>query len=438
MIINNVKLVLENEVVSGSLEVQNGEIRAFAESQSRLPEAMDGEGGWLLPGLIELHTDNLDKFFTPRPKVDWPAHSAMSSHDALMVASGITTVLDAVAIGDVREGGWLLPGLIELHTDNLDKFFTPRPKVDWPAHSAMSSHDALMVASGITTVLDAVAIGDVRDGGDRLENLEKMINAIEETQKRGVNRAEHRLHLRCELPHHTTLPLFEKLVQREPVTLVSLMDHSPGQRQFANREKYREYYQGKYSLTDAQMQQYEEEQLALAARWSQPNRESIAALCRARKIALASHDDATHAHVAESHQLGSVIAEFPTTFEAAEASRKHGMNVLMGAPNIVRGGSHSGNVAASELAQLGLLDILSSDYYPASLLDAAFRVADDESNRFTLPQAVKLVTKNPAQALNLQDRGVIGEGKRADLVLAHRKDNHIHIDHVWRQGKRVF
>ena len=206
----------------------------------------------------------------------------------------------------------------------------------------------------------------------------------------------------------------------------------------ANREKYREYYQGKYSLTDAQMQQYEEEQLALAARWSQPNRESIAALCRARKIALASHDDATHAHVAESHQLGSVIAEFPTTFEAAEASRKHGMNVLMGAPNIVRGGSHSGNVAASELAQLGLLDILSSDYYPASLLDAAFRVADDQSNRFTLPQAVKLVTKNPAQALNLQDRGVIGEGKRADLVLAHRKDNHIHIDHVWRQGKRVF
>lgn len=176
MIINNVKLVLEDEVVQGSLEMEGGVIRAFTESQSRLPEALDGEGGWLLPGLIELHTDNLDKFFTPRPKVDWPAHSAMSSHDALMVASGITTVLDAVAIGDVR------------------------------------------------------------DGGDRTENLEKMINAVEETQKRGVNRAEHRLHLRCELPHHTTLPLFEKLVGREPVTLVSLMDHSPGQRQFANRE----------------------------------------------------------------------------------------------------------------------------------------------------------------------------------------------------------
>ncbi|EPS4514672.1 TPA: alpha-D-ribose 1-methylphosphonate 5-triphosphate diphosphatase [Klebsiella aerogenes] len=378
MIINNVKLVLEDETIDGSLEVQEGRIYAFAESQSRLPGALDGEGGWLLPGLIELHTDNLDKFFTPRPKVDWPAHSAMSSHDALMVASGITTVLDAVAIGDVR------------------------------------------------------------DGGDRLENLEKMINAVEETQKRGLNRAEHRLHLRCELPHHTTLPLFEKLVDREPVTLVSLMDHSPGQRQFANREKYREYYQGKYQLSGEQMLRFEEEQMALAAAWSQPNRQAIAAMCRERQIALASHDDATHEHVAESHQLGSVIAEFPTTLAAAQASRQHGMNVLMGAPNIVRGGSHSGNVAAHQLATSGLLDILSSDYYPASLLDAAFRIADSDDNAFTLAQAVRLVSKHPAQALGLHDRGVIAEGKRADLVLAHRRGQHVHIDHVWRQGKRVF
>lgn len=378
MIINNVRLVLENEVVNGSVEVRDGVIRAFAETRSRSPDAMDGEGGWLLPGLIELHTDNLDKFFTPRPKVDWPAHSAMSSHDALMVASGITTVLDAVAIGDVR------------------------------------------------------------DGGDRLENLEKMINAVEETQKRGLNRAEHRLHLRCELPHHTTLPLFEKLVGREPVSMVSLMDHSPGQRQYADRSKYRDYYQGKYHLTNEEMDKFEEEQMALAAAWSQPNRQRIAAICRERNIALASHDDATCEHVLESRQLGSVIAEFPTTIAAAQASRQHGMNVLMGAPNIVRGGSHSGNVAAHHLAASGLLDILSSDYYPASLLDAAFRIADDEGNAFTLAQAIRLVSKNPAQALGLHDRGAIAEGKRADLVLARRHGEHIHIDHVWRQGKRVF
>ncbi|MBN0847608.1 alpha-D-ribose 1-methylphosphonate 5-triphosphate diphosphatase, partial [Pseudomonas aeruginosa] len=151
-----------------------------------------------------------------------------------------------------------------------------------------------------------------------------------------------------------------------------------------------DYYQGKYHLTHDEMDRFEAEQMALAATWSQPNRQTIAAMCRARRIALASHDDATEAHVAESHQLGSVIAEFPTTLAAAQASRQHRMHVLMGAPNIVRGGSHSGNVAAHQLASHGLLDILSSDYYPASLLDAAFRIADAEDNAFTLPQAIRL------------------------------------------------
>ncbi|MGG8471427.1 alpha-D-ribose 1-methylphosphonate 5-triphosphate diphosphatase [Rahnella sp. PAMC25617] len=378
MIINNVKLVLDDQVVEGSLEMQNGVISAFADSRSQLPQALDAQGGWLLPGFIELHTDNLDKFFTPRPKVDWPAHSAMSSHDALMVASGITTVLDAVAVGDVR------------------------------------------------------------DGGHRLDNLQKMIDAIVNSQNAGLNRAEHRLHLRCELPHETTLPLFEKLMDTSVLSLVSLMDHSPGQRQFATPQKYREYYQGKYHMNDEQMDDFQEEQIALSRRWAQPNREAIAAHCRERHISLASHDDATAAHVEESRALGSVIAEFPTTEEAARASHNSGLQVLMGAPNIVRGGSHSGNVAAHHLASLGLLDILSSDYYPASLLDAIFRIANDESNAFSLPQAVKLVTRNPANALGLKDRGEIAEGKRADLVLARAHSDHYFVQNVWRQGIQVF
>nr|WP_154324795.1 alpha-D-ribose 1-methylphosphonate 5-triphosphate diphosphatase [Pantoea sp. 201603H] len=378
MIINNVQLVLENEVSHGSLEIQDGVIRSFSDSISRLPGSLDGEGGYLLPGLVELHTDNLDKFFTPRPKVDWPAHSAMSSHDALMVANGITTVLDAIAVGDVR------------------------------------------------------------DGGHRLDNLTKMINAITSSQKNGLNRAEHRLHLRCELPYDDTLPLFEQLMDIPELSLVSLMDHSPGQRQYVSREKYRDYYQGKYQLNDVEMAQFEEQQLTLAARWSQPNRLAIAAHCRRKKIALASHDDALDTHVDESHAIGSVIAEFPTTEIAARRSRELGLQVLMGAPNIVRGGSHSGNVAAHRLAQLELLDILSSDYYPASLLDAAFRIAQDETNRYDLPRAVRLITANPARALGLHDRGIIAEGKRADLVLAHTTYGHAHICHVWAQGRAVY
>lgn len=378
MIINNVRLILENEVVAGSLEMRDGLIASFSETPSRQPGALNGEGAYLLPGLVELHTDNLDKFFAPRPKVDWPAHSAMSSHDALMVASGITTVLDAIGVGDVR------------------------------------------------------------DGGHRLDNLTKMIDAIRDSNRKGLNRAEHRLHLRCELPHHATQPLFEALMQTPELSLVSLMDHSPGQRQYASLEKYREYYQGKYALNERQMDAFEQEQLTLAAQWSQPNREAIAALCRARHIAIASHDDATEAHVEESHGVGSAIAEFPTTLEAARASRARGMQILMGAPNIVRGGSHSGNVAAWALAAEGLLDILSSDYYPASLLDAAFRLAADERNALELPQAMALVTRNPARALGLEDRGAIAEGCRADLVLAHTDHGHPHIRHVWTQGRQVY
>ncbi|MBS0056020.1 alpha-D-ribose 1-methylphosphonate 5-triphosphate diphosphatase [Yersinia sp. Marseille-Q3913] len=382
MILNNVNLILEDQVVSGSLEIKNGEISSYSDRPTQLSAAIDGQNGWLLPGLIELHTDNLDKFFTPRPNVDWPAHSAMSSHDALMISCGITTVLDAVAVGDVR------------------------------------------------------------DGGHRLDNLQKMINAVVESQRAGLNRAEHRIHLRCELPHESTLPLFEELMMQPELSLVSLMDHSPGQRQFASRAKYREYYQGKYHLSDQQMAEFEQQQVTLSARWSTPNRTAIAARCRQLGIPLASHDDATAEHVAESLALGTVIAEFPTTEVAASASHQQGLHVLMGAPNIVRGGSHSGNVAAHQLASLGVLDILSSDYYPASLLDAAFRIAQDTSNDFSLPQAVNLVTRNPARALGLEDRGVIAEGKRADLVLTREhhglQGKHIYVQNVWRQGIQVF
>ena len=377
MIITNVNLVLENEVVRGSVELRDGVIANMSDSTSQLPGAFDGENGFLMPGLIELHTDNLEKYFTPRPKVNWPPLSAMSAHDTQLIGSGITTVLDAVALGDYRDG-------------------------------------------------------------NRQENLDQFINTVAESQKRGLTRAEHRIHLRCEVPHSTTVGLFERYVNMPEVKLVSLMDHAPGQRQFVNLDKYRTYYQGKYNMTDAEMAEYEKDQVAQSERWSKQNRDEITRQCRDLNIPTASHDDATSAHVTESKELGMVIAEFPTTVEAAKRSHELGLKVMMGAPNVIRGGSHSGNVAAHELASLGVLDILSSDYYPVSLLDAVFTLVNDERNNLDVAQAVQLATLNPAQALGLHDRGVIAEGKRADLVLAHRVDGHQLVSRVWREGKKVF
>lgn len=340
------------------------------------------------------------------------------------------------------QGDYLLPGLIELHTDNLEKHMTPRPGVDWPSTSAVLSHDAQIVAAGITTVFDALSIGDVNPKGNRMQKLPAMLDAIATANAAGLTRAEHRLHLRCELCHPDTLSVFRDLVENPLVQLVSVMDHSPGQRQFALESKYREYYMGKYHLTTVEMDAFIVTQMANSREFSSRYRRAIVEDCLARGLSVASHDDATLAHVEESASYGMTIAEFPTTLEAARGCHRLGMGVLMGAPNIVRGGSHSGNVAAADLAKEGLLDILSSDYYPASLLQAAFMLAarneGQRHNDCDLPRAVGMVSRAPAQAAGLNDRGEIRVGLRADLVHARHQDGLPVIQQVWRQAKRVF
>ncbi len=362
-------------------------------------------------------------------------HGTVVLRDGLIAAveEGRSSLSQAEDLG----GAYLLPGLVELHTDNLEKHMSPRPGVDWPSASAVLTHDAQIIAAGITTVFDALSIGDVNPKGKRLQQLPAMLEAIAKAEAAGHTRAEHRLHLRCEVSHPQTLELFRELVEHPLVQLVSVMDHAPGQRQFAQEAKYREYYQGKYHLSDAEMDAFIREQLANSSEYSEQHRAAIVDICGARGISVASHDDATLAHVQESAGFGMAVAEFPTTLEAARASHELGLKVLMGAPNIVRGGSHSGNIAAAELARRGVLDILSSDYYPSSLLAAALLLAGQD-NGYDLSKAIGTVSRAPAQAAGLVDRGEIRTGLRADLLQAKVLDGQAVIQQVWRQGKRVF
>jgi alpha-D-ribose 1-methylphosphonate 5-triphosphate diphosphatase len=378
LLITNARIVTENEVFTGTLKVRNGLISAIDRGNTRAAKAQDCQGAYLIPGLVELHTDNLEKHFSPRPGVIWPSHPAVLTHDAHIVSSGITTVFDALSVGDVV------------------------------------------------------------DGSNRLAHLRTLIDALSETRDAGMLRADHLLHLRCEVSFGETLELFEDLIDHPLLQLVSVMDHTPGQRQFVREDKYRQYYQGKHSLSDSEMDTFTQKRKESALLHSDRNRKAIVAICQARGIPLASHDDATLDHVAESAAFGMRIAEFPTTREAAKASHEQGLRVLMGAPNIVRGGSHSGNIAAAELAAAGVLDILSSDYYPASMLDAAFRLARMEDNDYDLPRAIATVTTTPARCANLHDRGVIEPGKRADLVLVEPRNQLPVIHNVWRSGKRVY
>jgi alpha-D-ribose 1-methylphosphonate 5-triphosphate diphosphatase len=332
-------------------------------------------------------------------------------------------------------GDFLIPGAVELHTDVLERHLAPRPGVRWPGLAAVVAHDAQIAAAGITTVLDGLAVGYVIASGERPRDPRPAADALGQAQDAGALRAEHFLHMRCEVSTEWVLRDFGPFAGHPLVRLVSLMDHTPGQRQFVRLEKYREYYQGKFALSDAQMETLIETRLGEQQRFGEPHRAAITALAQKHGIPLASHDDATTAHIEEAAAAGTVIAEFPTTLEAARAARALDLAILAGAPNLVCGGSHSGNVSAATLAREGLLDIVSSDYVPASLLHAVFLL--HRRHGVELPRAVATVTLTPARRVGLDDRGEIAPGKLADLVRVRTHEDVPIIEEVWRRARRI-
>jgi alpha-D-ribose 1-methylphosphonate 5-triphosphate diphosphatase len=335
-------------------------------------------------------------------------------------------------------GGQLLtPGLVELHTDHLESHYVPRPGVYWDPLAAVISYDAQLATCGITTVLDSLRIW--REEGLEAMSGEAVLLAgtVARARSGDLLRADHFLHLRCEVPMPHTVEEASELIDRDDVRLLSLMDHTPGQRQFRDEEKLRAYYRGKTGgRTDAELDALLDRRRKYAALHAGPNYSRLVEMAQARRLPLASHDDTTLDHVRQSIADGVALAEFPTTVEAAHALHDGAVKVLMGAPNLVRGGSHSGNVSTAELANTGVLDILSSDYVPASLLLAALRLPDVVSG-FTLPAAFATVSRTPAEAVGLTDRGEIAVGKRADLLHIQIAGTMPVIRSVWRCGRRV-
>lgn len=380
LIFRNARMVLPDAVQTGCLAVQDGRIAAMDSGSTALAGALDLEGDYLLPGLVEVHTDNFERHLMPRPKVQWAPTPALLAHDAEVAAAGITTVLDALGVG-------------EADTDSL-------------RGSAWGA----------------------------------VLQTLQACSEQGLLRADHHLHVRCELPAPNTLELFAPFQGHPRVSLISLMDHTPGQRQWEDIEQARIYYTGKKGWSAEKFERQVAHAAVLQAEFAAPHRAWFVDYCRTHGIALASHDDTTVAHVEQAHAEGASMSEFPTTVAAARAAHERGLHTVMGGPNVVRGGSHSGNVAAADLARLGLLDILSSDYVPGSLLSAVLRLVTDDI--LTLPQAVATVTRNPALACGMTDRGELRTGLRADLVRVHIATlpggvPQAVVRGVWREGQRV-
>lgn len=357
---------------------------------------------------------------------------------SLVIEDGIIAAIDPglARHGEDMGGDFILPGLIELHTDHLENHYRPRPGVFWDPLAALHAHDAQIAGSGITTVFDAVRIGSDQDLPDMLSHARRLVEAVRSGSEGGWLRAEHFIHLRCELPSHDVVEHFEVFAEHHTTRLASVMDHTPGQRQFRSLEDYKRFYAKQMGRSDAELQAYLEARQAEHERYAAANRSAIVSRARQLGLALASHDDATIAHVEEAAQDGVAIAEFPTTLEAAAAAHDAGLAILMGAPNVVRGRSHSGNISASDLVAAGLLDILSSDYVPFALLQAVFALPQ-RIDGVSLPDAVAMVTRNPAQAAGLSDRGEIAPGKRADLVRVGSQTPLPVVRSVWRGGERV-
>jgi alpha-D-ribose 1-methylphosphonate 5-triphosphate diphosphatase len=350
------------------------------------------------------------------------------------------TIADIAIGGSVPRGAidvdadYLVPGLVELHTDTIERHAFPRPNVSWPLAAAVLSYDAELAAAGITTVLDSLAIGYVFDSGQRPREPRPLVDALRAARTAGALRADHYLHLRCEISTEQVVDDVAPLVSDERVRLVSLMDHTPGQRQYVDLARYRHYYQEKYGLTEERIDALIARRLEDQRRFGEKHRAAIIALCHKHGHAIASHDDATRGHVEEAADAGTVIAEFPTTLDAAVAAHDFGMAVLAGAPNLVCGKSHSGNIAAAELASAGRLDILSSDYVPASLLHGAFVL---HATGIALPDAMATITATPAGRVGLNDRGALAPGLRGDVVRARALGSSVLVAGVWCAGVRV-
>jgi alpha-D-ribose 1-methylphosphonate 5-triphosphate diphosphatase len=375
-ILANATLVLPGEVIRGQMRLAGGSIIEIAEGFDVPPGAIDCAGDLVMPGLIELHTDNLERHIEPRPKVNWPHAAAIIAHDAELASVGITTVFDALRVGSV----------------------VSNTKAAFGEYARALADEILALRSG------------------------------------GALRISHFLHLRAEICSETLIEELDKFGPVDRIGIVSLMDHTPGARQFRDTSQLRKYVIGKHGISDADFDEHIASQQALSARLGPAHEAAAVAAARRYGAVLASHDDTDATHVAQSARHGAQFAEFPTTLEAAKACHALGIKVMMGGPNLIRGGSHSGNVAAQALAVADLLDIVSSDYVPASLLSSALMLGDLWGD---LARGIATVTTAPADAASLTDRGRLSLGARADVIRVARIGEAAAVRGVWVQGNRV-
>ncbi len=332
-------------------------------------------------------------------------------------------------------GGYLLPGLIDLHSDAIEKGIEPRPNTFFPVDMAVFELDKKIAACGITTMYHSLSFAEMEVG---LRSNGTAATIIREVDRLAPRLKVHtKIHARYEITDQAAVPLLEELIRDGQIHLLSLMDHSPGQGQFRDILAFKRYYGPVYAKTDIEMD-------AIIARKQRARSEAaplcierLTAACRAHRIAMASHDDDSPAKIAWLKDMAIQLTEFPVNMATIQAAQAGGIRVCLGSPNVIRGRSQAGNLSAREAIAAGWGDILCSDYAPMTLIHAVFTLV--RLGLRTLPEATGMVSLAPALAVGVAGRsGSIEIGKDADLVLVDWADDLPRIRKTFIHGREVF
>ncbi|NCN44241.1 MAG: alpha-D-ribose 1-methylphosphonate 5-triphosphate diphosphatase [Piscirickettsiaceae bacterium CG_4_9_14_3_um_filter_43_564] len=357
---------------------------------------------------------------------------------SLLIENGLISAINPENIPDQvqtvdAQGKTVMPGMIDLHCDALEKEVEPRPNVHFPIDFACAQADKRNAGAGITTVYHALSFANEELGVRNNQFAKEIAEAVHQFQPHAL--VDNRVHCRYEITDPTGLPILMELMEKRSMHLVSLMDHTPGQGQFKDLAAYKAYFGKSYQKSDAELDQFiaQKQQQAEGA---MERVEQLVKMAHAQGISVASHDDDCKERVDTMTALGVDISEFPINMETAEYARAKGMKTIMGAPNILRGKSQSGSMRALDAVNAGVCDCLCADYSPATLIMAVFKLA--EVSKLTLAQAIQLVTKNPAEAAKLHDRGVIEVGKRADIIMIANLDGLVQVSDVFVEGVLAF
>ncbi|SHN33488.1 phosphonate metabolism protein PhnM [Gracilibacillus kekensis] len=321
-------------------------------------------------------------------------------------------------------GGYISPGFIDIHSDYIETVASPRPSSVMDFNLSIREAEKILINQGITTMFHSLSFYRkdkiTRKHVRYPDNMQRMIDTIHDTHQQ-LHMIRHRLHARFEMDNIEGIDLLIDNIKADKVHLLSFMDHTPGQGQYRNLEVYRENIKGHRNISD------EEVNVLLAERKSTElltieKITEVAELAQAKGIAIASHDDDNVKKLELVKSFGTTISEFPITLEIARKAKAHGFYTIVGAPNVLLGGSHSGNLSAAEAVEYGYADILCSDYYPAALIHAIFDLHDQKA--VDLHKIFMMVTLNPAQAVGLDNElGSIKAGKKADLLVIERMED---------------